>query len=90
MKAIRFLSNYLNLIIDAFHPTGMKRKPAMIENTVGIPFEHFNKLNDRFCFLVFLSSHMIENPPKRFNQVKLVKDNRGLWEKFVHDRNESF
>ena len=48
MKAIRFPFDHLNLVINSFQPAGMDGKPAMVENTVGIIFEHFGKGNHRF------------------------------------------
>ena len=43
MKAIRSPFHHLNLVIDPFQPTGMDGKSTMVENAIGIPFQHFGK-----------------------------------------------
>ena len=39
---------HLNLVVDPFQSTGMERIKTMVENTIGIIFEHFSKSDHRF------------------------------------------
>ena len=43
MKALGTPFNHLNLIVDSFQPTGIDEKLAMVENSIGISFQHFCK-----------------------------------------------
>jgi len=55
MKAIRFTLNNLDLVIDAFEPTGANGVIRMVQDAVGMALQLFDKR--RHGRMAYLGSH---------------------------------